>query len=563
MILSDLNVMTFDDLTECMTQSDNLPEIYSTLLNCIFLYVNDFHYLLQVSGLVKGVELDMVAGQDPVTLVSTNIQLAVSSTLASSTADMSLTVPSTAAQAAYGSIQPMITLGPTGLTGCSFTGGYAQMSVLQWAKNPYPDSTDVKGQMLRVSSSGESIATSSLAMSIRSQTHSQTHKNFTKFKLPDVPVYTIALQFSSFQNFDFRFGAEGDVEYSSGTNFTFPVCKMYNGMEYVSCQGCNISSYTNYNVTYACFDITQLCPVASADEDHESIVTYGAIFESLAEEFTTVLSINPFSLDPETSKVVLIFIGSLGGCVILLLSYLLRLDYHEKMQERYIKSDSDAIARRKLEDDILKGGKGDLGHTYRQHVNELNTGSFFSDKMANGFMKSTKNYFSSLASTIPESYQSSNKSTIERMGEISSYQDLPPSTDSDASIERDIIITDEEEEYNRQETRIAIVTGFLNKLFPGRTIFSSKTNFIGMIFENHQYFKMFGGCSVKKSRTIRFLEVVTLVLTSLFADTLFFGIYYPRESSCISLTTQVRKFSFLIMKMIISVRSEITVFYLS
>jgi hypothetical protein len=35
------------------------------------------------------------------------------------------------------------------------------------------------------------------------------------------------------------------------------------GVAYVACSGCNISSYTNSNVTYSCYDISQLCPSRS------------------------------------------------------------------------------------------------------------------------------------------------------------------------------------------------------------------------------------------------------------------------------------------------------------
>lgn len=46
----------------------------------------------------------------------------------------------------------------------------------------------------------------------------------------------------------------------SKSNFTLPACSQYNGQAYVSCGHCNVSSYSLYNVTYGCYDITNLCP---------------------------------------------------------------------------------------------------------------------------------------------------------------------------------------------------------------------------------------------------------------------------------------------------------------
>ena len=43
-------------------------------------------------------------------------------------------------------------------------------------------------------------------------------------------------------------------------NFTLPACSTYNGKAYVSCNHCNVSSYTAMNVTYGCYDINNLCP---------------------------------------------------------------------------------------------------------------------------------------------------------------------------------------------------------------------------------------------------------------------------------------------------------------
>ena len=98
---------------------------------------------------------------------------------------------------------------------------------------------------------------------------------------------------------------------------------------------------------------------------------------------------------------------------------------------------------------------------------------------------------------------------------------------------------------DRQIAYTAIITEFLQKLFPGCSIFSGKNDAFRVIVSNHDYFKMFIGSDVTKSRTIRFLDVVTVVLSSIFADTIFFGIFYPSDVVCTTSSDEVTIFCFL------------------
>ena len=68
------------------------------------------------SWLVEGVQLGMASGEVPVSLVTPNIQLSVTSTLISASSNIVLTTPATVSQLSYGSVQPKITLGQAGLT---------------------------------------------------------------------------------------------------------------------------------------------------------------------------------------------------------------------------------------------------------------------------------------------------------------------------------------------------------------------------------------------------------------------------------------------------------------
>ena len=89
-------------------------------------------------------------------------------------------------------------------------------------------------------------------------------------------------------------------------------------------------------------------------------------------------------------------------------------------------------------------------------------------------------------------------------------------------------------------TTVSVVTEFAHNLFPGSSIFAKKRNFLEIISVYHDYFAMLAGSTLNKSRTVRFLHLVSIVLTLIFVDTVFFGIYFPGNSTCNVMTDKVR-----------------------
>ena len=518
-----------------------------------------------VSGLIQGVQLGMTSGEEPISLVSSNVQVAVSSALISSTGSSTFATPTTASQSLYGAIQPRITIGPGGLSTCSFTSGYAQVSVLQWASNPYPASTAVQSPLLRIA-----VASHAAEITTKTSISSQVNRNNAVFSVPGVPAYYVALQFSSEQNFNFSAISSNITATTRGkSNFTLPACTLYNGAAYVPCKGCNISSYTNFNVTYSCFDITQLCPSTSvkrylqhgeyesmdtvigesndyddegnhgevngheiktdqqrrsltADDDASvasvSSSTYGVLLQSIQAELSSVLSINPFKLDVAQSIVVITFVGCLGCFIFLMLIYLLRLDDDEKLYKVYVKGAADAVARSRLEEELKKGGKGDSGLSFHKHVRELN------DSVRAG---------SSLMSFL---HRSTSKREIysSAKGEESKDYDTDADDESGIGIGYDI-----RKDNTGKFFTMAVVTEFVHYLFPGSSIIAKKRSIFGIIAVYHDYFAMLAGSTLNQSRTIRFLHLVSIVLTLIFVDTVFFGIYFPGNSTCTLMTDKV------------------------
>jgi hypothetical protein len=289
----------------------------------------------------------MVEGEDPFQLASGNLQLEVSNVLVSSLSGKVLSTPPTAAQSFYGAISPKLVLGPDGLSSCYIAGtGYAQLSLLRWGNNPYANSESIKAPLLRFSAQ------------FATRTNTTTTSDKVIIPLPGVPAYTISLQFSAPQDFNLTASLRRGLRKS---NFTIPACTLYNGVKYVPCLGCNISSYTNSNVTYGCFDVTQLCPSQSAsqsvsgrrslestkdvsdvninsrglrnlaEDSSEDVSTYGVLIDSITYELSSTLSSNPFAFDLSQAVAILSFMGALIGFIVISLMILLRIDHQEKV----------------------------------------------------------------------------------------------------------------------------------------------------------------------------------------------------------------------------------------
>jgi hypothetical protein len=544
--------------------------------------------LIQVDSLVSGVQQGMAFGEDPVSLVTPNLQVTVSNSLVSSIGDSSITTPSTPTQTASGILQPKITFGPAGLSGCSSasTGTYTHLSLVQWGKNPYAGSSTVKSSPIRFSAASASSES-------RTASAMGSGSGRASFPTNGMPAYTIALQFSGVQDFNFSASMDFGDKSKNTPNFTLPACTLYDGTQYVPCKGCNISSYTNYNVTYSCYDITQLCPststrrflsevvseeeyddgeqgdveidesahsdyenesegwsdssdvthysrslqeASSSDDDGNtetasSSATFGVILQSVGQQMNNVLSNNPLSADLLQSTIVLTFVGCMTGFVFLMLMFLRRLDYKERVQKVYVKRARDKAARKLLEKDIKNGGKGSLEVLFQRHMNDFHHQKYSAGTMMGNIrrLQPFKNCFD-------------NKSC----DSVAEKNQLDTGDHSDITGELESVGFESEDVHDeeRNHAMAAVVTEFLYKLFPGRSIFKKNRNALNIVYVNHVYTRMFAGSSLNTSRSIRFLQLVSLVLVCLFVDTIFFGVFYPTNDPCIQYDTKVTKCSY-------------------
>ena len=547
---------------------------------------------------MSGVQQGMAFGQYPVVLAAPNLQVKVASVSTKSAGKFELQPPTTASQVASGYIQPNVVLGPGGLSACPSIGKYIQLSMLQWSTSPYANSNLLKSPLVRIDTLSQADIISSNATFTPTLTSRGSRS--ARYPLYGVPAYTITLQYSNPILFNFSASGKRYATERGSSNFSIPSCSLYNGVQFLPCQGCNISSYTETNVSYTCYDITQICPtvfsrrlsdmdggsvdlMSSAsrglangfrgpesritysdddsdddsydDGDNEEVsyrsiddygrqrysrsletadddgttgnpappAAYGVLLQTIGAEISSVVTSNPFSLKVKESTTILVFMGTLGGVILLMLLCLHRRDQVEKVKKLYVKNESDQIAKRMLDEDIKRGRGGDHGMIYQSHLLRFQR----SDREASGPMKFIRK---GAAACSPFA----KKKKVSDVVTYYSEKVLDCDTD-DGSDDSELGYA-----FDREYTPTATVTEFLHKLFPGLGIFTKKNTFFDVVAENHDYFRMFGGSTMTQPRTIRFLQLVTLVLVALFVDTIFFSIFYPRGTICSVHTNKVR-----------------------
>ena len=220
-----------------------------------------------VSGVTLGTMKTMVQGQRPVSLVTSNVRATMRNELTSRLQNATFSPPLSAAQSSYGSLLSGIHLQGgkgtgAGLASCSDGSGYVQLSTLQFGVNPHSGSAALHSPLLQFGSSTASLTTQPHTMTMAQQADGAEDVSIAPHSNSAVrkPVFYIVLQFSVSQQYNLSSLRNGKLDRS--LNVSLPACSIYNKAtaKYVSCANCNISSYTNYNATFGCYNIRTLCP---------------------------------------------------------------------------------------------------------------------------------------------------------------------------------------------------------------------------------------------------------------------------------------------------------------
>lgn len=264
----------------------------------------------------------MADGQEAQTIVSDNARYMFRRDLASEMIDTTVAPPLTDEEAEYNTPSSGIQLLGPAIAACTNGAGYIGLSLMQWGTNPFRKLN------------GSQVGSAQLKFDNFATTGNNNNVTVDNTTI----AYYIINQFNEPQNFDFNISLEAALS-ANLPNFTFPDCTLFDGKKYVPCEGCQVSSYTNYNVTFKCFDPFQLCGgrkstqrllreysrlamwdqprrFLQGDDDDTNVegfgsdsIQYAALFEAIGQQVTSTLSRNPFAVDWAKASAIVTFVG--------------------------------------------------------------------------------------------------------------------------------------------------------------------------------------------------------------------------------------------------------------
>jgi hypothetical protein len=462
-----------------------------------------------VSDMITGLTSGILGGETPTSITSANLRVSVMSPLTSSLSNSSLSPPATAAQSQYGSLLPSVGLAGNGLDACGFSGGYSPLSIMSWGSNPYSTDVPLQSSILRFGTGGTTDSRRKMLETV-------------DVALTFVPLFYISLQFSS--KMDLNFTAQ---RLGLKANITLPQCRFYDGSEYTDCQGCNISSYTDYNVTYGCYDLSVLCSGASSTRhmarrlaDGEGAASYAALAEAIAAELASVLSQNPFAIDLAKAKAILIFISFLIFTFFAGIFCTLPWDKFEHNQLVYLKEGKDSAEDEKEKAKEKKESLVDM--IDKAFKVPIDFGASFAKKLSPRTPRTVRS----------DSYSGSGSGSA---------------SDLDVKVEDAFSIVDELDDDNASEdpwdTENMLsdhalkenVIKFLGVAIPSESVLCNDsfwTRSIRLLVRKHEWVDFFTSYNPELSRTIRWIGLWKGLLINLFIDTLFFGIYFADDGTC-------------------------------
>jgi hypothetical protein len=477
-----------------------------------------------LGSIVSGIGVTLVEGQESVTVATANIRIAVEYKAISEYVNMSIVPPATDADTIYGTPQPALIPSLLALDTCG-NAGYVQSSVVQWGLNPHPNSLSLASPLMQVSlfGQGRSLANGSSFVSSN-------------------PAYFIVIQFSH------KLALNMTANSDPFLNRTLPECSYHDGIAYVSCDYCNISSYTGSNVTYVCYDAAVLCSSVSTVNRRSLLTdsaatdflverrglsngltasdggfaTYGMVVTAVGAEITGVLSVNPFVVDLSKAKGVLIFLSTLVFLILCGVIVFSKWDANDHNKFEYIQSE-----RLRLQREMV-----DRKRMQRQvHARAKREAAFNMAK-----------FYTAVTSAFKFQVQQVPAPVITAVSKES--RDIQYSKAVDAELIMDCDDTESvftgTDHIDMEQSKTAAVTDFFGTAIPARTFLDHGhlfARYCESLVRFHPYICMVSLPSCMTTRTMRWLSVFRGILINLFVDTLFFGIFFPSNQTCPSFTS--------------------------
>ena len=620
------------------------------------------------AGLTSGTLQTMVPGQAAVPVVTDNVRATMNYELVSAQKNADLGPPQTAQESSYGTAMPKFQFVGDALKLCNFPGGYSQLSTTNYGSNPNPNSEAVKSPLLAIGSVSTTLtakkrrlAEAQDATDLSFEVETAPTSTNTTVATVQVPLYYIILQYSTVQNFNHT----AIKLHHKNSNFSVPACRLVKGSKYVSCGNCNITTFTNYNVTYGCYDMKNICPKSSftgrrleemddyddnewdiphylspyaspgarhyhalglleegddedvgfagvegidVDEvdaligtdpwrrarrrlegddggsDGEGVpaaksddqfassnvpggATIAMLLEAIAAELKAVLSSNPFAnFDLNKATPVLAFVGCIIGSIFIGLAYFLKWDKLERHQQVYLRQARAKETRERIEADLLAGGSGmptEMGVVY-QLLDKVAGKPTNKDKgNAKGPMTTKKEidvWKMNNSKDDEEHRQARLASFVATFGENNEANRKQSFIDNESAKKTDTIAKVwEERGLSNDNMRFPVLVAEFSNLMISEDVQMSnekfETNelervksapksgtfsetFATLQFKHYLSAPWMGSPNLRMTRTLRFVEMIKVILTGLFTDTLIFGLFFPADGTCNNYVTK-------------------------
>jgi hypothetical protein len=531
-----------------------------------------------ISGIVDGVLNLMAAGEDAVSIAGDQVQMVVYKSLAADLASLTPPQASIGASTTNRSSAPVPTVEFTSdtLGALATSDGYVQASILNWAVNPFPNSSAVENTVLRLQVNADVLNEDDGSESRR--------RNQEALQNGSTPALYITLQFTTAH--DFNFNVTLDEAFTNPpANFTYPACHYYRDGAYKACTGCWVAAYTNYNVTYGCplsflkdlrSSRRRLQDFANDQVGSGDSVNFGVLLSSVAHSISSVLTDNPFAINWPKVKPVVAFLSGIAFCICVGYWYFYRWDLEDKAYLVYAQPEIERHRFNEKHNALLEmyqeGGNAfrNFWQTERMSANFKHTSgsggkflaTFLPSPMARSPLSPNTAHSSLRLSRSTDSQSRTprrglNFSPLGKRSPHSSGVPVAASKDSNedtllhalgrtvsskhnSHAQYDALFDTTAPNSSERALYVSNVVGnFLDSVMPEDSL--QKNNivswamFVYTVLRYHEFTAMFFGASLKLTRILRWTNIVLGFLLNVFFDTLFYGIFYPDSGTCESL----------------------------
>ena len=315
-----------------------------------------------ISALIEGVQRGMSPGQFSSAIISNYVRTTVHYDTLTYLHGLTWQPPASEADIAYGVSIPSITMPRSGLDACGISEYYAQMSLTQWIANPHGNAAELKSSLLRYSSSTTNTT-------LRPSAFESINRNTS---------FYIYLLFGTAQNWTTK----------------APGCELFTNNQRAPCK-CRALKYGPHNVTFQCWDMSLLCPIApksnhfalgnhmshagnrrldfdfqgsetssSSYTDTTKSEDIGAFVAALGKEVPATLMQSPSF---EEALPAFLLVSGLAFVFILGYIFLLRWDVLDRQQIIYAAADrekNDEDANGKLKSILIQGSQGSIADRF-------------------------------------------------------------------------------------------------------------------------------------------------------------------------------------------------------